>query len=66
MWMALHAHPFSAVQRTPVAWYISIYRLHGMENPNCRRINELKKLDYSIITYAASLTLASAYLEFLP
>lgn len=34
-----------------------------MEDPNCRRINELKKPDYSSATYAVPLSLASAYLE---
>lgn len=62
MWTAMHAHPLSNAQNT-CNRCISIYRLHGMNDPNCRRINELKKPGYSSTTYVVSLTLASAYFE---
>lgn len=40
---SVHTHSSSAIHRTPVA-LCAIYRLHGMESPNCRRINELNNL----------------------
>jgi hypothetical protein len=43
MGTATHTLPFLAVHGTPVAQRLSVYSLHGMENSNCRRMNELTK-----------------------
>lgn len=60
--------PFLSSQHMelPVAQRISVYSLHAMENPNCKKNRWMnKKLNYSIIAYISSLTFAPDYIEIL-